>query len=318
MSKLITAFGLGMIAAGLAAYLFISTHSSEPRNVAAAPATVGPAPPPAPLPDLPQPADLPQVKAKDAASKPRPRPANTVAKPTPTPAPGATDVAPVTAHAAPEAPVQAKVESPPPAVEPAPAIPAQVEPPPAPPPPPAAPRTPRTALIPAGTLITVRLNEPLSSAHNQAGYTFRVILEQPLISQNLVIAERGTVQLGKIVDLTKGGRGPKAQSSLSLELTELTTADGQKVAVHTETFVHKGDTAAGWHEAAKVGAGAAIGAAIGAILGGGQGAAIGAGIGGAAGTGAVLASKSAEARLPAETRITFRLTEPVTLTEKLD
>lgn len=318
VAKLITAFGLGMIAAGLAAYLFISTYSSAPEPVEAARAALAPAPRPATLPDLSPPSEAQRVKAKDAASQPRRRPARTAAKLTPAPAPSASDVTPVTIPAAVEAPVQAKVESAVPGVEPAPPVSAQVEPPPAPPPPVPVARTPRTVLIPAGTLITVRLNEPLSSGRNEAGYTFRATLEQPLISQNLVIAERGSVQLGKIVDLRKGGRGPKAQSSLSLELTELTTADGQKVAIQTETFVRKGDAAVGWHEAAKVGAGAAIGAAIGAILGGGRGAAIGAGAGGAAGTGVVLASKSADALLEAETRITFRLKEPVNLTEKLD
>jgi hypothetical protein len=63
---------------------------------------------------------------------------------------------------------------------------------------------------------------------------------------------------------------------------------------------------------------AGIGAAIGAMAGGGRGAAIGAASGGAAGAGTVMATRGQEARLPAETRISFRLTQPITLTEKLD
>ena len=62
--------------------------------------------------------------------------------------------------------------------------------------------------------------------------------------------------------------------------------------------------------------GAAGGAAIGAIAGGGKGAAIGAGAGGAAGAGTVLATRGKPAALPSETRITFRLAAPVTLTER--
>ena len=60
------------------------------------------------------------------------------------------------------------------------------------------------------------------------------------------------------------------------------------------------------------------GAAIGAIAGGGKGAAIGAGVGGATGAGAVLATRGEEAELASETRLTFRLKNPITITEKLD
>jgi hypothetical protein len=71
-------------------------------------------------------------------------------------------------------------------------------------------------------------------------------------------------------------------------------------------------------DAAKIGAGAAIGAAIGAIAGGGKGAAIGAGAGGAAGAGTVLLTRGRSAEIPVETRITFRVQDPVTITERLD
>ena len=69
---------------------------------------------------------------------------------------------------------------------------------------------------------------------------------------------------------------------------------------------------------AKVAGGtAAVGAIIGAIAGGGKGAAIGAGVGGGAGAGAVMATRGTAATLPPETRVTFRLKVPVTITERL-
>jgi hypothetical protein len=67
----------------------------------------------------------------------------------------------------------------------------------------------------------------------------------------------------------------------------------------------------------KVAIGSAIGAAIGAIGGGGRGAAIGAATGGAAGGGYVLTQRGKPAELPVETRLTFRLEVPVTLTERV-
>jgi hypothetical protein len=61
-----------------------------------------------------------------------------------------------------------------------------------------------------------------------------------------------------------------------------------------------------------------IGAAIGAIAGGGKGAGIGAGVGGAAGAADVLLTRGKPADIPVETRLTFRVQEPVTITEKLN
>ena len=71
-------------------------------------------------------------------------------------------------------------------------------------------------------------------------------------------------------------------------------------------------------DAEKIGGGAALGAIIGAIAGGGKGAAIGAGAGGAAGTGTVLATRGKAAVLPSESRLTFRLSAPVTITERIN
>jgi len=62
-----------------------------------------------------------------------------------------------------------------------------------------------------------------------------------------------------------------------------------------------------------IGGGAAIGTVIGAIAGGGKGAAIGAATGAAAGAGAQVLTKGKEVQVPAETVLTFRLTQPLNL-----
>ena len=53
------------------------------------------------------------------------------------------------------------------------------------------------------------------------------------------------------------------------------------------------------------------------MAGGGKGAAIGAGAGGAAGGGVAAATRGRPAQLPVETRLTFRIEKPVTLTERI-
>jgi hypothetical protein len=118
------------------------------------------------------------------------------------------------------------------------------------------------------------------------------------------------------VELAQAGR-VKGRAALALELKSLTTSDGQRIDLETDTFRREAESGVK-KDAVKTGVMAGIGAAIGAIAGGGKGAAIGAGIGGATGAGTVLATRGQDASLPAETRLTFRLKNPVTITEKLN
>jgi hypothetical protein len=177
------------------------------------------------------------------------------------------------------------------------------------------PPKPHVVTLDAGTLINVRIDDPLASDKNKQGDTFKATLEQPLVVDGFVIAERGSRAEGRVAELEEAGR-VKGVARMGIELTSLTTADGQKVDVRTARFFREGDTTKK-QDAAKVGIGSAIGAAIGAIAGGGKGAAIGAGAGGAAGGGVVLATRGKPAVLASETKISFRLDEPVTITERL-
>ena len=178
------------------------------------------------------------------------------------------------------------------------------------------PRMPRMAMLPVGTLITVRLNHELRSDQVAEGERFTATLDQPIVIDGLVIAERGSEQVGRIVALDQAGR-VKGRSNLALMLTEITTADGQRVGISTDSFTQEGESNVKG-DLMKTGVGAALGATIGAIAGGGKGAAIGAAVGGAAGAGTAMVKKGAPARLEAETRISFRLNKPVHLTERID
>ena len=164
-------------------------------------------------------------------------------------------------------------------------------------------------------MLNVRLGEGLSTDRNRSGDEFTATLDQPLIVDNLVVAERGARLEGRVIDSQLAGR-VKGLSHLSIELTRLHTSDGQRINIRTAAHSQDGQESKK-EDAAKVGAGAAIGAIIGAIAGGGKGAAIGAGVGGAAGGGTVAATRGKAVVLPVETRLTFRLQETVTITEQL-
>ena len=225
-----------------------------------------------------------------ASPEPPEMPAQTAQEPAPEPAAPAqpAEVAP--------APVQPEPET--------------VAPPaPAPPPPP-----PLQVTLKTGTLISVRTGEGLSSERNLVGDGFTATLDQPLVVDGWVIAERGAHLEGKVVQSQRAGR-VKGVSDLAIELTQLTTSDGQRVPIETETFVKHGQSSTG-EDAAKVGAGAAIGAAIGAMAGGGKGAGIGAAVGAAAGTAEVMSTRGKPAVVPAETHVNFRLRNTITLTER--
>jgi len=174
------------------------------------------------------------------------------------------------------------------------------------------PRRPHNATIPAGALITVRLADSLNSSKNHAGDAFSATLDQPLVVDGFAVAERGAHVEGKVIDMGQSGK------DLSLQLIKLHTSDGQDVAIATERITREGSADTGKQTGEKVGAGAVLGAVIGAIAGGGKGAAIGAGTGGAAGGGVAAATHRKPAQLPVETRLTFRLAQPVKLTERVE
>ena len=169
----------------------------------------------------------------------------------------------------------------------------------------------------AGMTLPVRLGESLSSEHNQAGDTFTATLDAPLSAGGFVIAERGARVEGRVVEAQKSGR-VKGQATLALELTKLNTSDGQHVDIKTETFRKQAAGMATGDQVGVVAAAAGIGAIIGAIAGGGKGAAIGAGAGGAAGGGGVVATRNKAVALPTESKLAFRLSAAVTITERLN
>jgi hypothetical protein len=293
-------------AVGGVVWMKMSQPQPQPQPSAVAQAQL-PAPTQAPEPaaSMPAlaPAAPPETKPSPAPVRPAPKPeraARTQAAPATVTVP-----APVAAPPAPE-PVREIVSTPPP--PPARSEPEIVTPPPPPPPP-----TARVTLN-AGTLLPVRLVDGLSTERNMPGDTFTATMDKPLVVDGYVIAERGARVEGRVVSTNPGGR-VKGLAALAVELVRLHTADGQTIALQTDSFERKAEQTQK-DDVVKVGAGAAIGAAIGAIAGGGKGAAIGAGAGGTAGAGGVLLTRGKAVTLPSETRINFQLSSPVTIVEK--
>jgi BON domain-containing protein len=169
---------------------------------------------------------------------------------------------------------------------------------------------PQPIVIPAGTVLTVRTGQALSSKNSQSGQTFLATLAQPVSVEGRQALSAGSTVSGTVVTAKAKGK-IKGEGQLDLALTSVSVG-GHKYAIQTGVLssTSKGK---GKRTAATTGGGAAGGALIGGIAGGGKGAAIGAGVGAAAGFvgGALTGNKQIE--IPAEAALSFTLAQPLTL-----
>ena len=181
----------------------------------------------------------------------------------------------------------------------------------APPPPVAAPPTPPPPVVlPAGTVLAVRLNDTLDSKTTKAGDTFTASVAQPVTVQGRVVIPSGAAVSGDVENAKQGGK-IKGESELSVHLTTL-RLNGMSYPITTGPLVQQAKGKGS--RTAKAGAGgAAAGALIGGIAGGGKGAAIGALAGGGAGVAGSAFTGNKGATIPAETVVQFQLAQPLQL-----
>ena len=182
-------------------------------------------------------------------------------------------------------------------------------------PPPAPANIPPQLTIAPGTFLMVRVNQPISSDHNQAGDAFSATLVKPVVVNGVIVADRGQVIEGRVSEAQKAGR-VQGTSRLGIELTDLTLIDGDQVPIRTQLVTRNGSTSEG-RDAVGIGAATGIGAIIGAGAAGrhevGEGAAIGAGVGAAAGIIGVLLTRGNPTVIHPEQVLTFRVENPVTI-----
>ena len=171
---------------------------------------------------------------------------------------------------------------------------------------------PSQFVLPEGSWITVRIDDPLSSNHNQPGDPFTSTLVQPVVADGFVVSRLGQVISGRVVESAKGGR-MKGVSHLSVELTELSLADGRRMPIRTGPILVSAGPSKG-RDASAIAASTATGAMIGAVVGCGVGAGIGAAIGAAASSIGVMATRGYPTEVYPETVMRFRTLAPLTIT----
>jgi hypothetical protein len=152
--------------------------------------------------------------------------------------------------------------------------------------------------IPRGTTIVVRNNTALSSGTATTGQHWTGTLVGDISVRGTVVARSGSRVRGRIAEAESSGR-LKNSGVLALEVTSV-----NGIPVKTDAFARDGEGHTK-SNVLKIGGGAAAGALLGGIFGGGKGAAIGAAAGGGAGTVGAAATGKKEAKIDAETTLTF-------------
>lgn len=173
------------------------------------------------------------------------------------------------------------------------------------------PPPPQKVTVPAGTQLTVRLNEPVDSERNQVGDQFHGSLGAPIVVDDQTVIPIGADVTGRVAAVQSAGRFA-GSSLLTLELTSL-SVNGKTYNVQSNQWSRQGK-GEGKNTAVKAGGGAALGAIIGGLASGGRGAAIGAAAGGAAGTGVAAAKKGEQIKLGPEATLNFQLVNAITVT----
>ncbi len=167
---------------------------------------------------------------------------------------------------------------------------------------------PKPVVLPAGTVLTVRMGEAVGSKISQAGQTFSATLAQPVAVGGRTVIPSGANAAGVVADAKPLGRF-KGGAALELKLTSVTihgTEHSIETAAMSRTQAGKGK-----RTAVMAGGGAALGALIGGLAGGGKGAAIGALAGGGAGTGGAAFTGNKDIVIPAESAVSFTLSQPL-------
>ena len=164
--------------------------------------------------------------------------------------------------------------------------------------------------LPAGTVVTVRLVSAVGSKISAEGEHFSATVATPVRLDGKVVVHAGAQALGRVVQAVPQGRF-KGAAVLRLVL-ESVSVNGDSYDVQTSS-VSRYQKGKGKRTATFIGGGAGGGALIGGLAGGGKGTLIGAALGAGAGTAGAAYTGEKEIVLPAESALSFKLSEPLTI-----
>lgn len=167
------------------------------------------------------------------------------------------------------------------------------------------PAQPAEVSVPAGTNLTVRINQHISVKTNRAGDRFDGEVAEPVLGDNnTVVIPKGT-PVGGMVEASHRRGHFKGASILELRLTSL-TLNGTPYRLDTRDLT-RSKKGKGKRSAAFIGGGSGLGMLIGGVATGGTGLLIGGLAGAGAGTAAAGLTGNRDIEIPAESIVHFKL-----------
>jgi len=159
--------------------------------------------------------------------------------------------------------------------------------------------------LPAGTVLTIRMETQVTSKDAE-GKKFTGKLLADLMAGTTVVTKACSTVYGEVDKSKQAGR-LAGKSELAISLTGIDVAAGQMLPIMTTNFAEAGKSE-GRKTARNAAAGAAVGAAVDDDGGAGKGAAVGAGVS--------LIKKGDSVTIPPGALLEFKLTQPVTVTPR--
>jgi hypothetical protein len=161
--------------------------------------------------------------------------------------------------------------------------------------------------IPAGTTLTIRIDQRISVKSSHAGDTFTgEVVDPVLASDNSVLVPKG-VPVGGVVDVSHQRGHFKGRSLLELRLTSL-TLNGTQYPLTTRDMA-RSKKGKGRRSTALIAGGTGAGMLVGGVATGGVGLLVGGLVGGGAGTAAAGLTGNRDIDIPAESIVHFKLAD---------
>jgi hypothetical protein len=175
-----------------------------------------------------------------------------------------------------------------------------------PPPAPAPPPPPKKYVVPAGSALVVRVGQTITAKGSNVGDSFSGTLAQSLVVRGVKVIKAGAPVSGTVVAAKGQGRF-KGAGDLGIAVNRVGSYS-VATSAYEATTKGKGKRTAGF-----IGGGGGGGALIGGLAGGGKGALIGGLLGAGAGTAGAAFTGNKDVSIPAETVVTFSLSQPITV-----
>ena len=166
----------------------------------------------------------------------------------------------------------------------------------------------REVVIPAGTILPVRLDSSIGSDISRVEQRVSGHVSRAIVIDGARVIPAGSAVSGVVTDVRRPGK-VKGRAHIGLRFTTIAVGD-ERYSMRTRANGWTGRAAKG-KDARNIAIPAAGGAIVGAVVGGKKGAAIGGAAGGGAGTAYVLSTRGPDVRLGRNALVSVRLTEPL-------